>query len=129
MTCDDGAVRIRYAARHEAGEKSFCAIFRVRGREGAGAMAVAWQVRDEHAQVLLGECSRQKGHDFLIGGEPGKEHDRPSRNSFLLFEDRRFQPAAGGGNEIRPLAIGFREREPEACGDKKDSSEGACGFS
>lgn len=90
---------------------------------------MAGQIGSEDAQVLLGEPFGEKGHDFFVCDKSRKKKDRSLGRGVFFLEDSGFEATAGGGNEIGSFEIAFRKGQPEACGDKKDSDEGACGFS
>ena len=129
MTGDDGAIGIGHAARDQTREKRFAALFGVRRRKWPGAMPVPGQVRDVHAQVLLREAAREEGHDFLVRSEAGKKNYSSLRHTVSFFEDSGFQAATARWNEKGLFLVGLRKCQPETRGAKKDSAEGACGFS
>ena len=84
-------------------------------------MAVSGQIRNKDAQILFGEAACEEGHDCFVRGKPGKEHDGSLRRSASFVEDGDFHSATAGRKEISFFLIGFRKRQPEACGDKNNS--------
>ena len=79
--------------------------------------------------VLFCESVGEIGHDFLVGNKPREKKDSSLRRALLFLDDGGFQAAAARGNQIRSLAIAPGKYQPETCGAKKDSGDGACGFS
>ncbi len=67
--------------------------------------AVPREIGDKHAQILQSEGLREIRHDFLVGSEAVKQHDRALRGIVACVNDVGHHTAAAGIHDDRRLAI------------------------
>ena len=125
---EDRAGGIEGLAGGELRDKGFSAGFGARKGERALGTAVAGQVRDEHAEILLGEAAREVGHYFFIGGEAVKEHDRTRGVIATEVDHVGDESATAGVNQDGGLSIATHTSGEKTSDTQEDSQSCANTF-
>ena len=77
------------------------------------------------SQILAGKAPRQIRHDFLVSGQPVKQHNEAPRFVITLVNYIRNQSAPAGVDHHRNFAIRRRARERKADNAKHNSNPAA----
>src|SRR5258707_9031747 len=66
MPSQNRSVAADYPSRKQFAEQRFTALLRARRRKWPGRASVSRQIRNVHAQALLGKTPREIRHDFFV---------------------------------------------------------------
>src|SRR5262249_14952166 len=88
--------------------------------------AVAGQVGDEYAQVLVGELLCVEGHDHFVGGETVKEDDRAERRAGagFVYVGSHLAAAGGGPHRVNLVRLTMREEVTDSAEQQTNSRFG-----